>query len=53
MPQMSPLKWLILFIFFSLSYLLFSSIMYFNIIPTQSTSSSIINIKTPNLNWKW
>nr|YP_054534.1 ATP synthase F0 subunit 8 [Thermobia domestica]AAT69283.1 ATP synthase F0 subunit 8 [Thermobia domestica] len=52
MPQMSPLKWLILFIMFSLCYLLFASIMYFNS-NTPDPSLSDTTIKKTTMNWKW
>nr|AII41660.1 ATP synthase subunit 8 [Allopsontus sp. 2 JZ-2014] len=53
MPQMSPLMWLILFIFFSISYIMF---MMFNF--SNSSLNKIFNTHTNNIiknpmNWKW
>nr|UUJ36878.1 ATP synthase F0 subunit 8 [Epeorus herklotsi] len=52
MPQMAPLSWLLLFIVFSTTLILFSIMNYFMMNPTtpQSTSSQF---KTQALNWKW
>nr|YP_010164588.1 ATP synthase F0 subunit 8 [Epeorus carinatus]AHY86319.1 ATP synthase F0 subunit 8 [Epeorus sp. JZ-2014]QRM91377.1 ATP synthase F0 subunit 8 [Epeorus carinatus]QXT45724.1 ATP synthase F0 subunit 8 [Epeorus dayongensis] len=52
MPQMAPLSWLILFIVFSSTLILFSIMNYFLTAPTppQSTSSQF---ETQAFNWKW
>nr|WGO57785.1 ATP synthase F0 subunit 8 [Jacobsonina sp.] len=52
MPQMMPLSWLSLYIFFSLMLLLFSFMNYYSHIP-QPLSSDKKNIKTKTMNWKW
>nr|URX53218.1 ATP synthase F0 subunit 8 [Rugitermes laticollis] len=53
MPQMMPLSWLLLFIMFSSTLILFATMNYYNDIPKTSTtkkSSSILNKITT---WKW
>nr|QHZ87369.1 ATP synthase F0 subunit 8 [Thermobia sp. XL-2019] len=52
MPQMSPLNWLTLFLFFSLMYLIFASVMYYNTSNQQPKSTTNL-IKNINLPWKW
>nr|YP_009479241.1 ATP synthase F0 subunit 8 [Cryptocercus meridianus]YP_010620905.1 ATP synthase F0 subunit 8 [Anaplecta omei]AVN67227.1 ATP synthase F0 subunit 8 [Anaplecta omei]AVT43909.1 ATP synthase F0 subunit 8 [Cryptocercus meridianus]WAX39197.1 ATP synthase F0 subunit 8 [Anaplecta omei] len=52
MPQMMPLNWLTLFIMFSLTFILFNIISYYNF------NYSTININTTQMkpkamNWKW
>nr|AVN68005.1 ATP synthase F0 subunit 8 [Melanozosteria nitida] len=52
MPQMMPLSWLILFMFFSTMFMLFNFINYFSFMPMKLlTEKKSINIKM--LNWKW
>nr|AVN68279.1 ATP synthase F0 subunit 8 [Rhyparobia grandis] len=51
MPQMMPLSWFTLFIFFISMLLIFSFINYFSFIPYPSTS--IKSLKSMSLNWKW
>nr|WGO58136.1 ATP synthase F0 subunit 8 [Symploce tubercularis] len=52
MPQMMPLSWLSLYMFFSLMLLMFNFINYYSHIPYPSLSNKkVINIKT--FNWKW
>nr|UCU57946.1 ATP synthase F0 subunit 8 [Dicronocephalus adamsi] len=51
MPQMAPLSWLILFIMFCLTFILFNILNYYCFIyKVKSTSSK----KTINkISWKW
>nr|YP_010625187.1 ATP synthase F0 subunit 8 [Atyopsis moluccensis]WBG72626.1 ATP synthase F0 subunit 8 [Atyopsis moluccensis] len=52
MPQMAPLLWLNLFLFFSLIYILFLISNYFLKTPQKNQASS--SPATPSkLNWKW
>nr|AVN68056.1 ATP synthase F0 subunit 8 [Polyzosteria viridissima] len=52
MPQMMPLSWLSLFMFFSIIFMLFNSFNYFSHIPIKSMiESKKINIKVSS--WKW
>nr|YP_004934834.1 ATP synthase F0 subunit 8 [Trichocera bimacula]AET13098.1 ATP synthase F0 subunit 8 [Trichocera bimacula] len=54
MPQMAPLSWLILFIIFSITLILFNVMNYFMYIPSYLKSESEQkNIKSNSLNWKW
>nr|UFZ13935.1 ATP synthase F0 subunit 8 [Puri aleca] len=52
MPQMSPLNWLMLFLFFSMIFFIFNMMNYF--ITIYSTpSNKKTNFKSNSLNWKW
>nr|YP_010161937.1 ATP synthase F0 subunit 8 [Tachycines zorzini]QRI61339.1 ATP synthase F0 subunit 8 [Tachycines zorzini] len=52
MPQMAPISWLVLFIMFSMSLIMFCSMNYFIMsLPTPSSSKS--NIIKKSMNWKW
>nr|AVN68216.1 ATP synthase F0 subunit 8 [Paranauphoeta circumdata] len=51
MPQMMPLAWLTLFIFFIMTLITFSFINYYLFIPIPNTLHKKINFKS--LNWKW
>nr|AXS66613.1 ATP synthase F0 subunit 8 [Cucujoidea sp. 45 KM-2017] len=51
MPQMAPLNWLFLFIYFTIVFLMFNAVNYF---------SFLYKIKSPNIkknktsySWKW
>nr|UFZ13885.1 ATP synthase F0 subunit 8 [Neochauliodes tamdaoensis] len=52
MPQMAPLSWLILFIFFTILFILFNIMNYFMAAPTPELMSSY-NLKNYSLTWKW
>nr|WES82312.1 ATP synthase F0 subunit 8 [Glyptotermes angustus] len=52
MPQMMPLSWLMLFIVFSTTLVLFSTMNYYTHNPKNKIMSSN-KIKTKILNWKW
>nr|YP_010621035.1 ATP synthase F0 subunit 8 [Periplaneta svenhedini]WAX39418.1 ATP synthase F0 subunit 8 [Periplaneta svenhedini] len=52
MPQMMPLSWFMLFIFFSITFMLFNSVNYFLYIPAKiSMEKKMINMKI--MSWKW
>nr|AVN68087.1 ATP synthase F0 subunit 8 [Blattella lituricollis]WGO58214.1 ATP synthase F0 subunit 8 [Blattella foliolata] len=52
MPQMMPLSWLTLYLFFSSMLLIFAFMNYYSYIPQpSSTFKKNINIKI--MNWKW
>nr|AVN67928.1 ATP synthase F0 subunit 8 [Parcoblatta fulvescens] len=52
MPQMMPLSWLLLYMYFCLLLLLFNSMNFYSHIPTPvNLSSKKIYIKI--INWKW
>nr|YP_009250301.1 ATP synthase F0 subunit 8 [Panchlora nivea]AMW91056.1 ATP synthase F0 subunit 8 [Panchlora nivea] len=51
MPQMMPLSWLTLFMFFVSMLLIFSFMNYFSFIPMPESIKKSLKIKS--LNWKW
>nr|YP_010946482.1 ATP synthase F0 subunit 8 [Cyrtonotula maculosa]WGO57200.1 ATP synthase F0 subunit 8 [Cyrtonotula maculosa] len=51
MPQMMPLSWLTLYMFFISTLLIFSLINYYSFIPSSFSSKKSLLSKT--LNWKW
>nr|URX53619.1 ATP synthase F0 subunit 8 [Postelectrotermes sp. 1 AB-2022a]URX53671.1 ATP synthase F0 subunit 8 [Postelectrotermes sp. 1 AB-2022a]URX53736.1 ATP synthase F0 subunit 8 [Postelectrotermes sp. 1 AB-2022a] len=52
MPQMMPLSWLMLFIMFSTTLILFAAVNYYTNIPkTKITQKKSTTMKT--MNWKW
>nr|QQO80827.1 ATP synthase F0 subunit 8 [Trichocera sp.] len=54
MPQMAPLSWLILFIIFSATLILFNVMNYFSYIPSYlKKSEGQKNVQSNSLNWKW
>nr|ARH54497.1 ATP synthase F0 subunit 8 [Micrambe villosus] len=51
MPQMAPLSWLLLFIFFSMIFMLYNLSNFFMFLySVKESNKSKINIKT---NWQW
>nr|APT41446.1 ATP synthase F0 subunit 8 [Psychodopygus squamiventris maripaensis] len=53
MPQMAPLMWLSLFIFFLMIYLLFNIINYFSYITLNKKSSDNKTLLKSESLWKW
>nr|YP_010692895.1 ATP synthase F0 subunit 8 [Anastrepha distincta]WCB97985.1 ATP synthase F0 subunit 8 [Anastrepha distincta] len=53
MPQMAPIGWLSLFIIFSITFMLFSIMNYYSMIPQSPKSDSTKKSLTQPLNWKW
>nr|WGO58019.1 ATP synthase F0 subunit 8 [Rhabdoblattella disparis] len=51
MPQMMPLSWISLYLFFSFMLLTFTFTNYFSYIPIPNSMNKKIIIK--NINWKW
>nr|ALO76947.1 ATP synthase F0 subunit 8 [Fleutiauxia armata] len=51
MPQMMPLNWLSLMIFFIYLYLLFNTLIYYNFLYSPKTST--IKKITLKYTWKW
>nr|QNG56174.1 ATP synthase F0 subunit 8 [Cucujus sp. MJ-2020] len=51
MPQMAPLNWLSLYIFFIMIFILFNCINYYNF--TYSIKSFKIKKSSISTNWKW
>nr|UAM95659.1 ATP synthase F0 subunit 8 [Coreamachilis coreanus]UAM95672.1 ATP synthase F0 subunit 8 [Coreamachilis songi] len=52
MPQMSPLNWLILFILFSLSYIMFLMFNFFYSTLNKKDKISKFNIHSKFMHWK-
>nr|YP_010946937.1 ATP synthase F0 subunit 8 [Sigmella digitalis]WGO57694.1 ATP synthase F0 subunit 8 [Sigmella digitalis] len=52
MPQMMPLSWTLLYLFFLTLFLLFTFMNYYSHIPTPLKSSTK-SIHTNSMNWKW
>nr|YP_010397347.1 ATP synthase F0 subunit 8 [Glycyphana fulvistemma]UQJ77454.1 ATP synthase F0 subunit 8 [Glycyphana fulvistemma] len=51
MPQMAPLSWLILFMIFCLTFILFNVLNYYCFLYTPKTSMP--KKTTFKINWKW
>nr|QRW36400.1 ATP synthase F0 subunit 8 [Sanfilippodytes adelardi] len=52
MPQMAPMNWLILYMFFSMVFILFNFMNYYMFI-SESKLNNIKKISSKSLNWKW
>nr|YP_010600245.1 ATP synthase F0 subunit 8 [Phryganogryllacris superangulata]WAL05829.1 ATP synthase F0 subunit 8 [Phryganogryllacris superangulata] len=52
MPQMAPIKWLMLFIIFSITLMMFCMSNYFSLMP-KSPSPLKIQLSQNSMNWKW
>nr|YP_010037290.1 ATP synthase F0 subunit 8 [Acidiella diversa]QQW48066.1 ATP synthase F0 subunit 8 [Acidiella diversa] len=53
MPQMAPIGWLSLFIIFSITFILFSMMNYYSMIPKSPKSKISNKLMIKSLNWKW
>nr|WRO45289.1 ATP synthase F0 subunit 8 [Phyllothelys breve] len=53
MPQMMPLNWLMLFLFFSLLLILFNMLNYYNSHNEFTFLTNKKKITKTSLNWKW
>nr|YP_010586007.1 ATP synthase F0 subunit 8 [Anisocentropus kawamurai]UZZ43743.1 ATP synthase F0 subunit 8 [Anisocentropus kawamurai] len=53
MPQMLPLNWLFLYIFFILLYIFFLKLNYFSYKPFFLKNNNNIIFLNNKLNWKW
>nr|YP_008080670.1 ATP synthase F0 subunit 8 [Mecopoda elongata]AFK15647.1 ATPase subunit 8 [Mecopoda elongata] len=53
MPQMSPLSWLLLFLMFSFSLIIFTWLNYFIMNIQPSTAQTKLATPSSSLNWKW
>nr|YP_009441750.1 ATP synthase F0 subunit 8 [Vincenzellus ruficollis]AOY39295.1 ATP synthase F0 subunit 8 [Vincenzellus ruficollis] len=51
MPQMAPLNWLSLMIYFMIIFMIFNSLNYFSFFYTPKTF--FIKKKNISINWKW
>nr|ADD83032.1 ATP synthase F0 subunit 8 [Habrophlebiodes zijinensis] len=51
---MAPLSWLLLFMIFSLTFIFFNIMNYFNFTPNNPSLNSNFNFNSSNpLNWLW
>nr|WRO45029.1 ATP synthase F0 subunit 8 [Falsopodabrus rolciki] len=53
MPQMAPLSWLNLFIFFITVFLIFNSLNYFYFNKSFSSQKQTIKTLKNKITWKW
>nr|QNE85853.1 ATP synthase F0 subunit 8 [Platypalpus cursitans] len=53
MPQMSPLNWLMLFILFTIIFIMFCMINYFSFLQQIPQSQKTMMITKSSMNWKW
>nr|AMW67894.1 ATP synthase F0 subunit 8 [Heterosmylus sp. YW-2016] len=52
MPQMAPINWLTLFLYFSVIYVLFNCLNYF-ILTYKAPTPKKMMFSINSLNWKW
>nr|YP_010586046.1 ATP synthase F0 subunit 8 [Apsilochorema hwangi]UZZ43782.1 ATP synthase F0 subunit 8 [Apsilochorema hwangi] len=53
MPQMMPINWIMLFIYFIILYIIFNSMNYYNFFYKINKSLNIHHKKISMFNWKW
>nr|WRO45131.1 ATP synthase F0 subunit 8 [Habronychus sp.] len=53
MPQMAPLSWLNLFIFFIMIFLMFNSLNYFYYNKSFTSKEKTIKTLKNKMSWKW
>nr|UFZ12751.1 ATP synthase F0 subunit 8 [Sialis jiyuni] len=53
MPQMAPLYWFMLFIYFFSMFILFNILNYYNFLPSYPDKSLFLFKKMNSLIWKW
>nr|UQJ73334.1 ATP synthase F0 subunit 8 [Pseudodiamesa sp. 1XL] len=54
MPQMAPISWLILFIVFSITLILFNILNYYCVLPKAiSSEEKATGLSSNTLTWKW
>nr|AVN67498.1 ATP synthase F0 subunit 8 [Phoetalia pallida] len=51
MPQMMPLSWLLLYLFFIIIMMMFAFINYYSFIPSPDHENKKLSHKS--INWKW
>nr|YP_009469773.1 ATP synthase F0 subunit 8 [Eomantis yunnanensis]AVE15777.1 ATP synthase F0 subunit 8 [Eomantis yunnanensis] len=52
MPQMMPMNWVLMFLFFVMIFILFNIMNYFSVYKLPTTKSSVKTL-TKTLSWKW
>nr|YP_009349782.1 ATP synthase F0 subunit 8 [Hexacentrus japonicus]AQM39827.1 ATP synthase F0 subunit 8 [Hexacentrus japonicus] len=53
MPQMAPMWWILLYMLFTLSLIVFSVLNYSFLMPESNYLMSKTNLSKTLLNWKW
>nr|AII41699.1 ATP synthase subunit 8 [Petrobiellus sp. 2 JZ-2014] len=53
MPQMAPLMWLMLYMLFLMTFIIFIFMNHYNFTPRSHESMTSMNILTSTMNWKW
>nr|YP_009995379.1 ATP synthase F0 subunit 8 [Ochthebius hasegawai]QNP09795.1 ATP synthase F0 subunit 8 [Ochthebius hasegawai] len=53
MPQMAPMNWMMLFLMFTIIFLVFNSLNYFSFKYMNKNTNNKFNLKKNFLNWKW
>nr|AMP43823.1 ATP synthase F0 subunit 8 [Xylomya moiwana] len=53
MPQMAPISWLILFLIFSVTFLMFNVMNYFSFLPPSPLNNKKNTYLNNSMNWKW
>nr|YP_010852811.1 ATP synthase F0 subunit 8 [Graphium cloanthus]WGL40230.1 ATP synthase F0 subunit 8 [Graphium cloanthus] len=54
MPQMMPINWIMMFIYFILTFILFNIMNYYIFYPKNKNNLfPLTKILKKNLNWKW
>nr|QYK19314.1 ATP synthase F0 subunit 8 [Macromia manchurica] len=53
MPQMAPMSWSLLFIFFTLMLMIIATLNFFLYMPKTSKGLSESSVSSSSKNWKW
>nr|YP_010321741.1 ATP synthase F0 subunit 8 [Asiagomphus coreanus]UKO32835.1 ATP synthase F0 subunit 8 [Asiagomphus coreanus] len=53
MPQMAPMSWLLLFLFFTMMLIMFNTMNYYLFIPKIESRKTSATSKILNMSWKW
>nr|YP_009689633.1 ATP synthase F0 subunit 8 [Mansonia amazonensis]QEE94336.1 ATP synthase F0 subunit 8 [Mansonia amazonensis] len=53
MPQMAPISWLLLFMIFTITMIIFNVKNYYCFFYNNNNISQSLNIKKIQMNWKW
>nr|AVN68269.1 ATP synthase F0 subunit 8 [Tryonicus parvus] len=53
MPQMMPMNWTMLFIFFLITFMVFNTINYFSYLPMTKEQQKLNKKSKDKMNWKW
>nr|QDA21688.1 ATP synthase F0 subunit 8 [Orthetrum sabina] len=53
MPQMAPMSWILLFLFFSAMLLTINIMNYYILMPSMKSFNKVENLNVKSNNWKW